>query len=206
MRQRSNTFVKNDKARGLGGVSGKEITRKIKLSLRRLVVQGSQPHIPILVMGRSHFLLVQERYLPYGGFIHLFEGRLASSQGQSDLSTSAVFSNSFSWRYSIWSRFFIWGYHVLNPRSWKKLGETSGRCLDFELLVYRIERKYISVVSSHSSHLTCGSLIWPPQEGKRRVKDCCTHIPKGYHLQHPSVEQLEPRPCIAGPGLKARSP
>lgn len=74
------------------------------------------------------------------------------------------------------SRCFIWGVPCPEPQKLEEAGRkawarfflrTSGRYLDFELPVSRIERKYISVVSSHSSHLTCGNLIWPPQEGKR---------------------------------------
>ena len=52
-----------------------------------------------LVIRMSPFLLVQEGYLSHGRFISRFQERRArEGGGQSDLSDSGVFSNSFSLR------------------------------------------------------------------------------------------------------------
>ena len=99
---------------GLGVVNDKEVTRKIRVSLTRLVCWFLCPQFPV-----SGYLNV---FLPLGSgrlpspwkFYDLFQGRrVREEQARVDFSASAIFLTSFSLKYSICQGTICW-----NNMSW----------------------------------------------------------------------------------------
>ena len=110
-------FWRTDKTKGsgLGWING-EVIRTIRVSLTRFVDTAFLAlSSPSLLRTTSSFLLVQGEHLPSGRFMACFREEGGAGGGQSDISTSAVFSDSFSLTIFSMPRWHILGYHVLNP-------------------------------------------------------------------------------------------